>query len=1128
MKKLLEALNGKSALIVDIDELLFVDLLNNPLERLSCIEKIVGLPGFSDARIGVEEHGNIISLKNIYEIIHRSYREAEPVEIDLRFFGAHVDPEMNNFLGMAMHRKVQIYLCNNTGLPQADMERFLQKNGCSGYTKIYSPKTQDEYANICREIVQSNNIEPTEVLYVTNTEEACNVPGVFKYTWQPVLRRHGYNKNSAFFAALNSARREDAWISALENLISLSQSAGKLSDRWFSFGYKYIGLLAFEYVKFIGETVKKLKIRKVFFASENCFLIKAAFELMYPTIIAELVEYRNAAQIQELIDKGEILSETSAIVDMDRLMPLLGKLEDSRTRTTACNNPMAFWWEYTPAVCWRSGSLSSVNVGRGSRDNPNTNAYLYNILMLALAQPQSEIASKIYSGALSCVQELCAVNEKYKLPQSQNGIHAICSYLQNHIDGKDRALLEQAVTYCGNNKKWPIFKQGKPVVGIANPWPEDVSAEAEVITRLKRTAEENEIDCVLIDGFGHILTDKQGQTGEYINDESVSFVITTHYECAKVRNIFYYNPLWNPPEIPLNLSDYTPRVTNQFMMNDDFLIYDNGGMSNHLRSVLMNCPRTLEGTSALTASFPASAALPPKLEKPVMFYCGMNWEVMFGGPGRHDGLFKLLDDSRKVEIYGPERVEAWGGLKPWAGYHCYKGMIPFDGFSILERINECGICLVLSSDTHRRAGAATNRLYEACAAGAVIISDDNEFVLEHFKDAALFITFNKNDPIDTFRQIMEKYEWIVSHREEALKLAQRAQKIYLEKYSLDVQLNQIICNHPARFDQLSKDMFAQNEEKKVLVTFVLNTQKSDIARKWIDRVIHNLHGQIYQNMELAIAADGKVAESVARYCYTRCGCAHVIAMPLFDAKGVRAMTDGEAIRNMQKKIPHDYYINTTANEVWFFDHITALVRAISGEGIMCAYSGAAYEDTSGIRRVNFFDVLNASYLYHMNQPGHPLVAGQFLFRAEAHADLPDYLFGNLDGKEHMAYCGIEHYRCDAPIAFAKRMSLVYSAGPGDARGIVLSDAMQCRFIKDLLRFCIPEQAQVLSIESGEAGSIAKREMADLVLYAPLKVYLRLRFYRFCLRRKKQGTSAYKKYAEKYDACLEKYREYWNM
>src|SRR5699024_463960 len=128
---------------------------------------------------------------------------------------------------------------------------------------------------------------------------------------------------------------------------------------------------------------------------------------------------------------------------------------------------------------------------------------------------------------------------------------------------------------------------------------------------------------------------------------------------------------------------------------------------------------------------------------------------------------------------------------------------PFDGFSILKEINQCGVCLVLSSDIHRRAGSATNRTYEACAAGAVIISDDNSFMLEHFGDAALFINYNKNNPEDTFRQIMEKYDWIVTHPDEALALAKRAQEIFLQKFTLDMQLNQIIEHHPVRKLQIA-------------------------------------------------------------------------------------------------------------------------------------------------------------------------------------------------------------------------------------------------------------------------------------------------------------------------------------
>src|SRR5699024_9349902 len=103
-----------------------------------------------------------------------------------------------------------------------------------------------------------------------------------------------------------------------------------------------------------------------------------------------------------------------------------------------------------------------------------------------------------------------------------------------------------------------------------------------------------------------------------------------------------------------------------------------GGMADHLRCILMDKPRTLEGASSLTASFPEGCMLKPKLDDPKMFYCGMNWECVVSNSNRHQGLFKLLDETGKVKFFGPDKVKEWGGRRPWAGYKCYQYSIPFD------------------------------------------------------------------------------------------------------------------------------------------------------------------------------------------------------------------------------------------------------------------------------------------------------------------------------------------------------------------------------------------------------------------------------------------------------------------
>lgn len=1256
MSKLFELITGKSVLIFDVDDILLFRLLRNPSDLFLCLEQCSKIPGFFESRMNTQQYflnngdcdeGGIVDLDFIYEKMHHNYQTVKEKEINLEVLTTKANPNIKPLFDEAIRNNIPIYLCENLSLPRERIEDLLDKSGFGAYSKLYFSLSGEAREAMYQEIMEETSVPPSEILHIRSSADCHEAKklGISIFAFESLFRCNGQNLNSSYFAVLNKYRKDDIMIPLLQSNIALYDACGRAKDDWGNFGYKYIGILAFEFAKYIGNIAKGLDIKKIFFSSENGYCLKSVFEVLFPEIESEIIICANRtltlsmihqecdlatillsniraettfrswitwlcpacqgdfyqayttmfpdqnraissnehfAQLRCFITENKqfildeavkqkenlntylnslgIFSVSAAVVDVGKNMDLLSGLKAFCHNLPMEHDLTAFWWEYIPVIRWNSGLIGQIKIDENkNRNTVTTNDYLDRVLALALSEPNERvvdlrksngsisaisvhknsqedqrisISHKILLGAMDCVRDLCEIDKEFSFPLHQGGAMAVCEYLQEHIDQRDKAQLEQ-VLFTSNPYNWsearPLFRQKKPVIGIVNPWPEDVSAEAEVITRLKRTADENQVGCVLLDSFGHILKDNQEPTKQFVKEENLSFIITTHYECTKVLNVFYYNPLWNPPEIPLNLRDYTPRVTNQFMMNDDFLIYDDGGMSNHLRAVLMNCPRTLEGAAPLTASFPISAALSPKLDKPVMFYCGMNWEIMFAGPGRHEGLFKLLDDTRKVKFYGPERVEAWGGLKPWEGYHCYQGMIPFDGFSILDKINACGICLVLSSDTHRRAGAATNRLYEACAAGAVIISDDNEFVLQHFHDAALFIKYNKKDPIDTFHQIMEKYDWIVKHPTEALQLARHAQEIFLKEYSLDAQLKQIIANHPARLKQLSQDLYAQSQEGKVLVTFVMDTQSSKTAKERLEAVIKNLHGQVYQNLEFAIAVDQTLAAEITDYCHTRCACAHVVSMELFDKKGIRILTDGEAVRKLQKRISHDYYINTTAEEVWFQDHITSLVRAVTEQDCLGAYSGTAFEHADGCRRVNFFDKLNTSHLYHMSSPNHPLVAGQFLFRADAHNLLPDYLFGNLDGKEHIAYAGITHYRHGAKLAFTKRMSLYFSDKAEDKRCAILSGIMQYRFIRDLLRFYIPEQVMpVQEVNLDSKAALNKKTMAEMLLFVPVKAYIRLRYYRFRMRRKRPGSEGYKMYAAKYEACLEQYRQYWNV
>lgn len=662
--------------------------------------------------------------------------------------------------------------------------------------------------------------------------------------------------------------------------------------------------------------------------------------------------------------------------------------------------------------------------------------------------------------------------------------------------------------------KWGDDAKRVPAFGIVNPWPGDMSAESEVMARMKKASLDIGVDCIMLSNFGHVLDEDQKCTDTFVDPSQVDLVITTHYDSPKTVDAFYYHTLWNPPEIPLNLIDYPGRVTDNYLMNDDYLIYDFGGMSNHLRGILINRPRTLEGASCLVASFPESAMLKPNLNNPKLFYCGMNWERIVHKTNRHEGLFKMLDETGCVRFYGPDKNPAWGGIAPWEGYKSYQYPIPFDGFSILKEINKCGIVLVLSSDIHRRAGAATNRTYEACAGGAVIISDDNPFMEHYFKDAALFINYNKNNPKDTFDQIMEKYQWIKENPEKALELARKSQKIFREKFSLDKQLTDLLNNHTKRFTTIAGDLFARDEDEEVLVTFVVSPGDPEIARKHLEIVLKNISNQLYKNITLAVACDYNVESELKNFCQKLSVHVNIVPMALYDNKNSRYMTDGQAIIRLQGMFKHGFYINTFTNELWFKDHITTLVRGLQDNPeAYCAYSGRLHEDIEGYRRTDCFKNLDIGAVY--NAIGLPC-AGQAMYRYEAEALLPDFIFDFIDGLEHYAYILLLKLKYKKELVFTKRMTLVYTNQQPEKEYICLNPHYQTRLLQDLVKFDLPESGLTRNVQIS----------AETLSSFPIKLWLKMKYYRFRVFHAKLGSKSFEGYSGKYADTMRHLEEVW--
>lgn len=168
-----------------------------------------------------------------------------------------------------------------------------------------------------------------------------------------------------------------------------------------------------------------------------------------------------------------------------------------------------------------------------------------------------------------------------------------------------------------------------------------------------------------------------------------------------------------------------------------------------------------------------------------LFYCGSNMAGTSAGPD-FMVLFSMLDQQGYLNVYG--------GKSQW--HHTpnsYRGYIKHDGNSIIQTINQTGIALVLHAPDHFQGGTPTGKIFEAAAASSIIISDRHPFITKYFGDTVLYV--DRGPGKEMFDQINEHVEWIRSHPEEATALAKRSHEIFVNQFTLEDQLKNLISLH---------------------------------------------------------------------------------------------------------------------------------------------------------------------------------------------------------------------------------------------------------------------------------------------------------------------------------------------
>ena len=447
-------------------------------------------------------------------------------------------------------------------------------------------------------------------------------------------------------------------------------------------------------------------------------------------------------------------------------------------------------------------------------------------------------------------------------------------------------------------------------------------AEDENIQRFVETAKALGIECIPVDKNYRYLSDKN----KVATEENFDFILHLHFESLKINNLFSFVTIWNPTQFYHDW-DYR-RYSNNLLTHDDFLTSRAVGAEHHLRRLLYKDHFHLFPRFEL---FPASSEYifaPECRTDRKLHYCGINWEKASGKKSRHSALLLQLDKKNKINIYGPEKL---GGIRLWDEFSCYQGELPFDGHSIIRTIHESGVSLVLSSPAHIESQLMSNRLFEALAAGANIICDENSFVKKYMGDVALYVD-SKMSP-DELSMTVENYlNWFNTNPEKAYAMAKKGQEIFHEHFNLKKRIQYLYENFESRKKEL-RNLYSLKSSSKAHVCFLCVDKNHTF-----ENVMTSIKANISENVFFHIYCHKEYIQSINRYF---AGLPN-ITITEFAENTINENGDihyGKNIIHFLDAIEdNDYFTIVMPNEILKHNHIASLLKTIERENCDAAYS----------------------------------------------------------------------------------------------------------------------------------------------------------------------------------------------
>lgn len=411
-------------------------------------------------------------------------------------------------------------------------------------------------------------------------------------------------------------------------------------------------------------------------------------------------------------------------------------------------------------------------------------------------------------------------------------------------------------------------------------------------------------------------------TSDDIERFSPECVLVTHEFSPKLTAVPTLGLMWSPLAF-----FYNDPVRIRSLLSYDGFLAGSKGIASYLKDLLYST-----GKNAPISDFPflptcyrteISGRLP---DRRTLFYAGVGWDGQ-----RHGSLFQALQGNVDMAFYGPPATWKQAGSQ-------YRGQIAMDGRSVVEKIRESGVALCIHKTEHRIEGVPSMRLFEAAAAGAVILTDRLTFTTEKFGDTVLYLDFDQS-PEAIANQVKEHMAWIERNPRQAEEKALAAHAIFNRDFCLEEQFQRLPAflkkvRDAGRFDAPAAIAdVAPAGEAHPQVEYIVRVGSRPVTT--IDRCLDSLAKQTYKNLGVILVQFKSIEgfdELVDRYRKVFSSVKVVSAPP-----GVRSAAYWAGLN----AVTAPYFGNCDDDDVLAPNHVATVLETLWKQpGVAFAYSGA--------------------------------------------------------------------------------------------------------------------------------------------------------------------------------------------